>query len=199
MDRQVDAWLSRGDKWRDELEQLRSMILDCGLTEQLKWGVPCYTYLKRNVVIICRLKESCVLSFFKGVLLDDTDGILSKPGENTQAVRLIRFSEVREIVRLEPVLKAYIYEAIEVEKAGLQVSLKKRPQPKIPEEFQQKMKENPALKAAFYELTPGRRRAYLLYFSDPRQSKTRMLRVEKCIRQILQGKGLNDEYFSRRK
>jgi len=199
MNPKVDIFFDRTGQWRKELEQLRMIILDCGLTEELKWGVPCYTFLKRNVVIIGGLKECCVLSFFKGALLNDADGILTKPGENTRVGRLIRFTNVREIVRMEPILKAYIYEAVEVEKAGLKVSVKKSAEPGIPQEFQNKLKGNPALKSAFYALTPGRQRAYILYFSGPKQSKTRASRVEKCMRQILRGKGLNDEYLSKRK
>ena len=199
MNPKVDIFLSITEKWRKELEHLRMIILDCGLTEELKWGVPCYTFLKRNVVIIGGLKEYCVLSFFKGALLNDANGILAKPGENTQAGRLIRFTNVREIVKMESTLKAYIHEAVEVEKAGLKVSFRKRAEPDIPQEFQNKLKENPALKSAFYALTPGRQRAYILYFSEPKQSRTRASRVEKCTRLILGGKGLNDEYLSKRK
>jgi len=199
MNPKVDIFFDKIEKWRKELEQLRMIILDCGLTEELKWGAPCYTFQERNVVIIGGLKEYCVLSFFKGALLNDADGILAKPGENTRAGRLIRFTDVREIVRMEPMLKAYIYEAVEAEKAGLKVSFKKPAEPNIPQEFQNKLKENPALKSAFYALTPGRQRAYILYFSEAKQSKTQASRVEKCVRQILRGKGLNDEYLSKRK
>jgi uncharacterized protein YdeI (YjbR/CyaY-like superfamily) len=199
MNPKVDIFLGKIEKWQKELEQLRMIILDCGLTEELKWGVPCYTFLKRNVVIIGGLKECCVLSFFKGALLNDANGILAKPGENTRVGRLIRFTDVREIVKMEPILKAYIYEAIEVEKAGVKLNFKKRAESNIPEEFQTILRENPALKTAFYALTPGRQRAYVLYFSEPKQSKTRTSRVEKCMKQILRGKGLNDAYLSKRK
>jgi uncharacterized protein YdeI (YjbR/CyaY-like superfamily) len=179
--------------WDAELEKLRMIILDCGLTEELKWGVPCYTFHKNNILLIGAFNEYCALSFFKGALLKDATGILKKPGENTQAARLIRFTDVREIARMESILKAYIYEAIEVEKAGLKVNFKKTTGFIIPEEFQNKLDEIPALKTAFEALTPGRQRAYILYFSQPKQSKTRESRVEKCLQQILNGKGLNDQ------
>jgi uncharacterized protein YdeI (YjbR/CyaY-like superfamily) len=167
------------------------IILNCGLTEELKWGKPCYTFQESNIVIIQGFKEFCALLFCKGALLNDPNGILEKPGENTQASRRIPFTNVREIVEMEPILKAYIYEAIEAEKAGLEVNFKKNPEP-IPKEFQNKLDEIPALKTAFDALTPGRQRAYILYFSAAKQSKTRESRVEKCMRQILNGKGLND-------
>src|ERR1700745_3046166 len=157
----------------------------------MKWGKPCYTFQKRNIVVILPLKEHCALLFCKGALLNDANGILIKPGENTQAGRQIRFTNVREIVEMETILKAYIYEAVEVEKAGLKVNFKKNPEP-IPEEFKNKLDEISALKTAFEALTPGRQRAYILYFSAPKQSKTRGSRVEKCMQQILNGKGLND-------
>jgi len=178
--------------WKSELEKLRAIILACGLDEELKWGVPVYTFQKSNIVLIGAFKENCVISFFKGALLNDAAGILSKPGENTQAGRVVRFTDVREIARLEPVLKAYIYEAVEAEKAGLKVKFKEPSEFSIPEEFQTKLDEIPALKTAFQALTPGRRRAYILYFSQPKQSQTRASRVEKSIPQILIGKGLND-------
>jgi len=192
MNSKVDFYFSKGKTWQKELEKLRMIILDCGLTEELKWGVPCYVFEKSNIVLIHVFKEYCAILFFKGALLQDTNGILVQQTENVQAARQIRFTNVREIVKLEPVLKAYIYEAIEVEKAGLKVELKKTTAFKIPEEFQQKLDEKPALKTAFDALTPGRQRAYLLYFSSPKQSKTRQSRVEKSMKQILKGKGLND-------
>ena len=192
MNPKVDAYLSKAKKWQEELKKLRMIILDCQLTEELKWGKPCYTFQKRNIVVIIPLKEYCALLFFKGALLNDANGILIKPGENTQAGRQIRFTNVREIVEMETILKAYIYEAIEVEKAGLKVNFKKNTEFIIPEEFQKKLDEIPALKTAFDALTPGRQRAYILYFSAPKQSKTRESRVEKCMQQILNGKGLND-------
>ena len=191
MNPKVDFYFSKAKKWQEELEQLRMIVLDCGLTEELKWGVPCYMFEKRNIVLIHGFKEYCALLFFKGALLNDAKGILIQQTENVQAARQIRFTNIREIVKLKPLLKAYIYEAIEVEKAGLKVNFKKNPEP-IPEEFQNKLDEISALKTAFDALTPGRQRAYILYFSAPKQSKTRESRVEKCMQQILNGKGLND-------
>jgi uncharacterized protein YdeI (YjbR/CyaY-like superfamily) len=191
MNPKVDGYLRKAKKWQEEMEKLRMIILDCGLTEELKWGKPSYTFQKSNIVIIQGFKEFCALLFCKGALLNDANGILKKPGENTQAARRIPFTNVREIVEMEPILKAYIHEAIEVEKAGLKVDFKKNPEP-IPEEFQNKLDEIPGLKAAFDALTPGRQRAYILYFSAPKQSKTRESRVEKCMQQILNGQGLND-------
>jgi uncharacterized protein YdeI (YjbR/CyaY-like superfamily) len=188
----VDFFFRKAKKWREEFENLRTIILDCGLTEELKWGKPCYTFQKSNIVVIQGFKEYCALMFFKGALLKDAHGILSKIGEHTQAARQIRFTNVREIVEKKSILKAYIHEAIEVEKAGLKVKLKKTSDFKIPEEFQNKLDAIPALKTAFDALTPGRQRAYLFYFSQPKQSKTRESRVEKCMPQILKGKGLND-------
>jgi uncharacterized protein YdeI (YjbR/CyaY-like superfamily) len=183
---------SKAKKWQEEVEKLRMIILGCQLTEELKWGWPCYTFQKSNIVLINGFKEYCALLFFKGALLKDAKGILNKIGENTQAGRQIRFTNLREIVEMEPILKAYIHEAIEVEKAGLKVNLKKNTELIFPEEFQNKLDENPALKTAFDALTPGRQRAYNMYFSEPKQSKTRESRIEKCMQQILNGKGLND-------
>lgn len=177
--------------WREELQRLRAIVLDCGLAEELKWGVPCYTYQGHNVVVVSALKEYCALSFFKGALLQDSHGILHRPGEHTQAARLIRFTSVREIAGMEPVLKAYIFEAVDVEKAGLQVEFKTTPEP-IPEEFRKKLDEIPALKTAFEALTPGRQRGYILYFSAPKQSKTRESRIDKYMQHILDGKGLHE-------
>jgi uncharacterized protein YdeI (YjbR/CyaY-like superfamily) len=191
MNPQVNEYLRKAKKWQEEMEKLRMIILDCQLTEELRWGKPCYMFQKSNIVIIQGFKEYCALMFCKGALLSDPNGILKKPGENTQAARQIRFANVREIVGMAPILKAYIYEAIEAEKAGLKVDFKKNPEP-IPEELQNKLDEIPALKTAFDALTPGRQRAYILYFSAPKQSKTRGSRVEKCMQQILNGKGLND-------
>ena len=192
MNPKVDGYLRKAKKWQEELEKLRMIILDCQLTEELKWGKPCYTFQKSNIVLIQVFKEYCALLFFKGALLNDANGILIKPGKNTQAGRQIRFTNVREIVEMETILKAYIYEAIEVEKAGLKVNFKKTTEFIIPVEFQNRLDEIPALKTAFDALTPGRQRAYILYFSAPKQSKTRESRVEKSMQQILNGKGLND-------
>jgi uncharacterized protein YdeI (YjbR/CyaY-like superfamily) len=191
MNPKVDFYFSKA-KWHKELEQLRLIVLGCGLTEELKWGVPCYTLQKKNIVLIHVFKEYCALLFFKGALLHDANSILIQQTAHVQAARQIRFTNVREIVKLAPILKAYIYEAIEVEKAGLKVNLKKTTAYTIPEEFQHKLDETPALKTAFDALTPGRQRAYILHFSAPKQSKTRESRVKKCIAQILYGKGLND-------
>jgi uncharacterized protein YdeI (YjbR/CyaY-like superfamily) len=189
MNPKVDEYLRKAKKWQEETEKLRRISLDCGLTEELKWGKPCYTFQKSNIVIIQGFKEFCALLFCKGALLKDPNGILKKFG--WQAARRIPFANVREIVEMEPILKAYLHEAIEAEKAGLKVNYKKKPEP-IPEELQNKLDEIPALKTAFNALTPGRQRAYILYFSAAKQSKTRESRVEKCMRQILNGKGLND-------
>ena len=191
MNPKIDVFLSGAQQWREETEKLRMIILGFGLTEELKWGKPCYTLQKSNLLIIQGFKEYCALMFCKGALLKDPQGILKKPGENTQAARQIRFTHAREIVEMKPTLKAYIYEAIEAEKAGLKVEFKKNPEP-IPEELQNRLDEIPALKTAFGALTPGRQRAYILYFSAPKQSKTRESRIGKCMRQILNGKGLND-------
>ncbi|EQA46262.1 PF08818 domain protein [Leptospira broomii serovar Hurstbridge str. 5399] len=192
MNPKVDFYFNKAKKWQEELERLRTIVLDCGLTEELKWGVPCYTFQKSNIVLIHVFKEYCALLFFKGVLLKDADSILIQQTKNVQAARQIRFTDVKEIVKMKSVLKTYIYEAIEVEKAGLQVNLKKTKEFIIPEEFLSKLDEVPDLKTAFDALTPGRQRAYILYFSAPKQSKTRESRVEKCMKQILHGKGLND-------
>ena len=192
MNPKVDGYLRRSKKWQEELEKLRKIVLDCGLTEELKWGVPCYTFQESNVVLIHVFKDYCALLFFKGALLKDAKGILIQQTANVQAARQIRFTNVREIVKMKTILKAYIYEAIEVEKAGLKVNFKKPTEFAIPEEFQNKLAEMPGLKTAFGALTPGRQRAYILYFSAPKQSKTRESRVEKCMKQILNGKGLDD-------
>ena len=189
MNPKVDGYLRKAKKWQEEMEKLRRISLDCGLTEELKWGKPCYTFQKSNIVIIQGFKEFCALLFCKGALLNDPNGILKKFG--WQAARRIPFTNVREIVEMEPILKAYIHEAIEVEKAGLEVNFQKDPGT-VPEELQKKLNEIPALKAAFDALTPGRQRGYILYFSGAKQSKTRESRVEKCMRRILNGKGLND-------
>ena len=187
----VDGLLRREKKWREEFEALRSIVLDCQLTEDVKWYQACYTLQGKNVVLIHGFKEYCALMFFKGALLKDTQRILITPGQH-QAARQIRFTNVRDIVKMEPILKAYIREAIEVEKAGVKVKLKKTADFKIPDEFQKKLDKIPALKAAFAALTPGRRRNYLFHFSQPKQSKTREARVERCMPLILNGKGLTD-------
>jgi len=189
MNPKVDGFLRKAKKWQEEMKKLRRISLDCGLTEELKWGKPCYTFQKSNIVIIQGFKEFCALLFCKGALPNDPNGILRKFG--WQAARRIPFTNVREIVEMEPILKAYIHEAIEAEKAGLKVEFKKKPEP-VPKELQNKLDEIPALKTAFDALTPGRQRGYILYFSAAKQSKTRESRVEKCMQQILKGKGLND-------
>ena len=188
----VDEYIGKITKWQAETEKLREILLNCGLDEALKWGKPCYSFQKSNLFVIQGFKEYFALLFFKGSLLNDVNGILRKTGENTEVGRHIRFSGVDEIVEMEPIVKAYIYEAIEVEKAGLEVNFKKDTELIVPEEFQNRFDEIPALKTAFEALTPGRQRAYILYFSEPKQSKTRESRVEKCMQQILNGKGLND-------
>jgi uncharacterized protein YdeI (YjbR/CyaY-like superfamily) len=191
MNPKVDAYLSKATQWRDEIKKLRAIILACGPIEELKWGKPCYSFQDSNLVIIQAFKESCALMFCKGALLKDPHGLLKKPGESSQAARWIKFTQVREIVELEPVLKAYIHEAMEAEKAGLKVKYKKNPEP-VPEELQKKLAEMPAMKTAFAALTPGRQRGYILYFSAPKQSKTRDSRIEKYLPHILKGKGLTD-------
>ncbi len=188
----VDFYFTKAKKWQEEIKKLRMIMLHCGLTEELKWGVPCYTFQKSNIVLIHTFKEYCALLFIKGALLNDANNILIQQTENVQAARQIRFTDVQEIVEMEAILKAYIYEAIEVEKAGLKVPLKKTTEFTMAEEFKKKLDKIPALKTAFDALTPGRQRAYMLYFSAPKQSKTSEARVEKCMQQILNGKGLND-------
>src|SRR5688572_11026511 len=192
MNPKVDFFFSKDTKWQKEYEKLRMIILDCGLNEELKWGCPCYMFQNKNIVLIHGFKEYCAILFFKGALLNDANGILIQQTKNVQSARQVRFTNVREIVKRERILKTYIYEAIEVEKAGLKVKLKKTSEYKIPEEFQKKLNKTHALKSAFYALTPGRQRAYIFYFSQPKQSKTRESRVEKSMQQILNGKGLND-------
>jgi len=188
----VDEFLRKAKKWREEFEKLRMVCLDSGLTEELKWGKPCYRYQESNIVLIHGFKDYCALLFMKGALLNDPKGVLVQQTENVQAARQIRFTNVREIIEMGNILKAYIKEAIEVEKAGLEVDYKKTSEFVIPEEFQNKLDAFPALKTAFEALTPGRQRGYILYFSAAKQSKTRESRVEKCVPQILDGKGLND-------
>jgi uncharacterized protein YdeI (YjbR/CyaY-like superfamily) len=193
MNSKVDFYFSKAKAWQQELEQLRIIALDSGLREELKWGCPCYTFQDDNIVLIHVFKEYCALLFFKGALLQDPDGILIQQTKNVQAARQVRFTNVLEILEMKSTLKAYIYEAIEVEKAGLKVELKKTEEFVVSKEFQHKLDQIPALKTAFYGLTPGRQRAYLLHFSSPKQSKTREARVEKYMPKILSGKGLNEE------
>ncbi|CAJ1004150.1 DUF1801 domain-containing protein [Brevibacillus aydinogluensis] len=192
MNPKVDEFIRNATKWKAEFEALRNIVLDCGLTEDFKWMHPCYTYENKNVVLIHGFKEYCALLFHKGALLQDTHGILIRQTEHVQAARQIRFTNVQEIIEMEPILKAYIHEAIEVEKAGLKVDGSKKAELTIPEELQKKFAEMPALKTAFEALTPGRQRAYILYFSKPKQSKTRESRIEKYVPHILNGKGLHD-------
>jgi uncharacterized protein YdeI (YjbR/CyaY-like superfamily) len=188
----VDFYFSKAAKWQEELEHLRTFLLACGLSEELKWGVPGYTFQQGNIALLHAFKDYCAVLFVKGALLRDAQGMLIQQTENTQAARQLRFTSLREIVALEPLVKAYIGEAIEVEKAGLQVEFKKSADFIIPEELQQKMDELPGLKTAFKALTPGRQRTYLLHFSAPKQVKTRAARVEKWLLHILQGKGLQE-------
>ncbi|MEO6850536.1 MAG: YdeI family protein [Mucilaginibacter sp.] len=192
MNPKVNWFFDKDTTWQEEYEKLRMICLDTGLVEELKWGCPCYTYQNSNIVLIHGFKEYCALLFMKGALLNDTHGILIQQTENVQSARQIRFTNLQEIADTEPLLKAYIYEAIELEKAGLKVVLKKPTEFKIAEEFQSKLDHIPSLKAAFEALTPGRQRGYLLHFSQAKQSKTREARIEKYIPQILAGKGLDD-------
>ena len=191
MNPKVDFYF-RKSRWQPELEQLRMIILDCGLTEELKWGCPCYTLQKKNIVLIHVFKEYCAILFFKGALLKDPKNILVQQTENVQAARQVRFTNVREIIQQERILKAYILEAIEVEKKGIKMELKKTNEFSMPEEFKKRLDKTRSLKNAFNELTPGRQRGYLLYFAAAKQSKTREARIEKSIPQILNGKGLDD-------
>ena len=193
MNPKVDWFFNKVQKWQAEYAKLRDIILDCDLVEELKWGQPCYTFEKKNIVLIHGFKDYCALLFFKGALLKDTRGILIQQTENVQSARQIRFTNVKEITKMERVLKAYIYEAVKTEEAGLKVEYKKTSDFKIPEEFQIKLEQKPALKRAFYALTPGRQRAYLFYFGSAKQSKTREARIQKYTKQILKGKGLDDD------
>jgi len=192
MNPKIDDYINKSKMWQEEVKKLRMIILDCRLVEELKWGKPCYTFNDHNIVLIQEFKEYCALLFFKGALLNNASGILVKTGPNTQVGRQVRFVNVKEIIEIEPILKACIYDAIEVEKAGLKVNLNDKPALIFPEEFTVKLNKMPALKAAFDALTPGRQRAYHIYFSAPKQSKTRESRIEQFIQQILLGKGLND-------
>jgi uncharacterized protein YdeI (YjbR/CyaY-like superfamily) len=192
MNPKVDWFFKKPGTWQAEYEKLRTIALGCGLAEELKWGCPCYTFQKRNIVLIHGFKEYCAYLFFKGALLKDPKGILIQQTENVQSARQIRFTSVQEILKRKSILKAYIKEAIEVENAGLNVKLKKTSEFTMPDEFKNKLAAMPGLKKAFSALTPGRQRGYLLYFSQPKQAKTREARVEKSIPQILNGRGLND-------
>ncbi|WP_454060628.1 YdeI/OmpD-associated family protein [Elizabethkingia ursingii] len=192
MNPKTDFFFDQPEKWQKEFEKLRAIILDTGLDEELKWGCPCYTYHDRNIVLIHGFKEYCAILFFKGALLNDTCKILIQQSENVQAARQIRFTNQEEILKLEKEIKLYVYEALEVEKSGVQVPMKKTKDFEVAEEFQHKLNTDTVLKEAFEALTPGRQRAYLLYFSSAKQPKTRESRIEKCIPQILTGKGLND-------
>jgi len=192
MNPKLDWFFSKAGKWQKEFELLRTIILGCDLKEELKWGQPCYSFEKSNIVLIHGFKEYCALLFFKGVLLKDPKNILIQQTANVQAARQVRFSNIQEIVKMKTTFKKYIYEAIEVEEAGVKVPLKKTSAFKIPEEFQNALERTPGLKKAFYALTPGRQRGYLLYFSSAKQSKTREGRIEKYRKKILDGKGLDD-------
>lgn len=192
MNPKVDFFFKKEKRWREEFEALRMIVLDCGLNEELKWGQACYTFEKKNIVLIHGFKEYCAMLFFKGALLKDKKGILIRQTENVQGPRQIRFMNVKEINKMKSTLKAYIYEAIELEEAGLKVKYKKTSDYKVPEELQGKLKKNASLKKAFESLTPGRQRGYIFYFSSAKQSKTRISRIEKHIDKILDGKGLDD-------
>lgn len=192
MNPKVDAFLDGSEKWQKEMKKLRKIVLNCNLTEELKWGVPCYTVNKNNVVLIHAFKEYCALLFIKGSLLSDSHSILIQQTENVQAGRQVRFTHIDQITEQEAILKAYIFEAVEIEKAGMKVVFKKTSDYQLPEELTTKFNEIPQFKTAFEALTPGRQRAYIFYFSQARQAKTRETRIENCIPKILMGKGLND-------
>ncbi len=192
MNPKVDFYFTKAKKWQEEIKKLRVIALDCGLTEELKWGVPCYTFEEKNIVLIHVFKEYCALLFFKGVLLKDTKGMLIQQTKNVQTARQLRFTNTQEIIKLDPTIKAFIKEAIKVEKSGLKADLKKTSEFEMPEEFKKVLAKNATLKTAFKALTPGRQRGYLLHFSQAKQSKTREERIEKYTKQILNGKGLND-------
>jgi uncharacterized protein YdeI (YjbR/CyaY-like superfamily) len=192
MNPKVDDYLNNTTKFQKELELLRSIVLDCGLIEELKWGTPCYMFQKTNTILLGAFKDSCIISFLKGALLSDTENLLVKAGENTQAARIIKFTNVKDIVKIKSILKTYIFEAVEIEKAGLKVEPKKHSDYNVPEELKNQFKQKPDFKKAFEALTPGRQRGYLLYFSDSKQSKTREARIEKYTQRIMSGKGIND-------
>ncbi|SHN09738.1 DUF1801 domain-containing protein [Flavobacterium xinjiangense] len=192
MNPKVDDFINNATKWQPEIKQLRQLLLDCGLTEEFKWRMPCYCFQGNNVVLIGNFKEYCTLSFFKGILLQDSNSLLSKPGENSQSMRFFKFTNLEEIIEQQSIIKAYIYEAIEIEKAGLKVIFKSNTELELVEELQIALDKNPQLKTAFEALTPGRQRAYNLHFSEAKQSKTRETRIEKYTQRILNGKGIND-------
>jgi uncharacterized protein YdeI (YjbR/CyaY-like superfamily) len=191
MNPKVDAHIREVKKWRDELQKLRTIILDCALTEELKWGKPCFVFQDANLIMIYGLKDSCAIAFFNGALLMDPKHLLIKPGPNTQGGRWIKFANLQEIVEKESILKSYIHESVALEKAGKKVEYKKDPEP-VPAELQKKLDKTPALKTAFTALTPGRQRGYILFFNGAKQSQTRESRIDKCTPRILSGKGLND-------
>ena len=192
MNPKVDFYFNKASQWQKEYGELRKIILDCGLTEELKWGVPCYTFEGKNVVLIHGFKEYCAILFMKGALMPDAKGILIQQTENVQAARQVRFTSAEEIVKLKPTIRVYVNEAIKIERSGLKVELKKTAEYEVPEEFQSKLDKDKNLRSAFEALTPGRQRAYIYYFSQAKQSKTREARVDKYIPQILDGKGLED-------
>ena len=192
MNPKLDFFFEKATKWQEELVKLREIVLDCGLTEELKWGVPCYTFNKTNVIMLGGFKDYCFISFLKGVLLHDSENMLQKPGENTQSGRIIPFTDIQTIVDMKQTLKAYIYEAIEVEKAGLKVESNSKAELVFPDELLQKFESDPTFKVAFEALTPGRQRAYNIYFSGAKQSKSRVSRIESYVQKILSGKGFND-------
>jgi uncharacterized protein YdeI (YjbR/CyaY-like superfamily) len=195
----VDAYIKEDKTRQGEVTKLRNILLDCGLTEELKWGLPCYAFNNSNVVVIQGFKKYCALLFFKGYMMKDPDGVLIKTGPNTRVGRQLRFNNPEEVDKMKSVVKSYVEQAIEVEKSGVTVDLEKQAPAKIPEEFQNKMDKNRTLKTAFHALTPGRQRAYIFHFSQPKQSATRELRIEKYIPQILKGKGMNDDYVAMKK
>lgn len=196
MNVKVNSFFEEASQWQKEMQKLRPILLDCGLDEALKWNLPCYTLQGKNIVVIQPFKKYLALLFLKGALIQDTDGILLKTGENTHAGRQIRFNSVKEITGLEPILKTYIFQAIEVERAGLKVSIKRNDELDIPDELQDKFEKSTAFKKAFDALTPGRQRGYIFYFAQPKQSKTRTARIEKYLPQIMEGKGINDDYLA---
>lgn len=189
----VDTFITNAKNWRQELKQLRAILLDSELTEDFKWRQPCYTFQGKNVVVLGPMKDSCAFAFFKGALLKDPHGVLARPGQHSQSTRWIKFTSVREITEMKSILRAYIREAIQIQKSGLKVKLKKTSDLKIPQELQLMLDEFPDVKQAFEALTPGRQRAYIYHFSAPKQSKTREARIQRFMPHILKGKGLMDQ------